>query len=102
MTPSQGSALAGAAKAIRRVAPRYPVERVGVFGSVARGDAGPGSDLDVVALFSPARTTRDVLLFCADLEDECGREVNLVTSLEGISAAFEGELRRDMVVAYER
>lgn len=102
MGRSFGASLRDAAAAIRRVAPRYPVERVGVFGSVARGEDTPASDLDVVALFSPERTTGDVLLFCADLEDEVGREVNLVTSLEGISADFAGELRSDMVVAYER
>ena len=43
-----------------------------------------------------------MLGFCVDLEDSVGREVNLVTSLDGISATFASELERDPVVAYER
>lgn len=34
---------------------RYGVARVGVFGSVARGEAGPGSDVDILVEFDPAR-----------------------------------------------
>lgn len=34
-----------------RLAPLHPeLERFGYFGSYARGDAGPGSDIDLVAL----------------------------------------------------
>jgi predicted nucleotidyltransferase len=33
---------------------RYGVARVGVFGSVARGEAGPESDVDVLVEFKPA------------------------------------------------
>lgn len=32
---------------------RYGVARLGVFGSVARGEARPGSDVDLVVEFTP-------------------------------------------------
>ncbi len=32
---------------------RYGVARIGVFGSVARGEAGPDSDVDVLVEFKP-------------------------------------------------
>jgi len=59
---------------------RFDLERLGVFGSMARGDAGPRSDVDVLVSFREGRKTFDnfidLKLF---LEDLLRTEVDLVT-----------------------
>jgi predicted nucleotidyltransferase len=41
-------------RAAKPLLDRYGVRRVGVFGSTARGEAGPDSDVDVLVEFLPA------------------------------------------------
>lgn len=58
---------------------RYGVVRAGVFGSSARAEARPDSDLDILVEFEPGRTLFDLV----DLKDELcsmlGREADVVT-----------------------
>lgn len=57
------------------------VSRLGVFGSVARGEARPGSDLDVLVEFTPGRKSFDSFCETAEiLEKAVGRRVDLVTT----------------------
>jgi len=42
-------------RAAKPLLDRYGVQRVGVFGSTARGEAGPDSDVDVLVEFDPDR-----------------------------------------------
>ncbi|MEW6392614.1 MAG: nucleotidyltransferase family protein [Pseudomonadota bacterium] len=42
-------------RAAKPLLDRYGVARVGVFGSTARGEAGPDSDVDVLVEFDPGR-----------------------------------------------
>lgn len=57
----------------------YGVDALYLFGSVARGDDGPESDVDVLVEFEPgARPTLFTLGgVLADLEDLLGRKVDL-------------------------
>jgi hypothetical protein len=59
---------------------RFDLEQLGVFGSMARGDASPSSDVDVLVSFRKGRKTFDnyidLKLF---LENLLKREVDLVT-----------------------
>lgn len=61
------------------IAERYGVRRIGLFGSFARGGAGPGSDVDVLVEFTDPFVTfdryMDLKFF---LEDLFGRRVDLV------------------------
>lgn len=41
--------------ALRAVCERYGVARLDVFGSVARGEAGPGSDIDLIYELAPGQ-----------------------------------------------
>ncbi len=61
------------------LAERYGVTRLALFGSTARGTAGPDSDVDVLVAFDgPADSARffGVQFY---LEDLLGRTVDLVT-----------------------
>lgn len=61
------------------------VRRIGLFGSVLRGEARPESDIDVVVDFDPARKSFDAFVELASwLESLLGRELELVTT-EGLS-----------------
>jgi predicted nucleotidyltransferase len=50
-----------------------------VFGSVARGEAGPESDVDFLVEMEPNRTYLDIGALLMDLQDLLGRKVDLVT-----------------------
>lgn len=45
---------------ILRVAAQHGAQKVRVFGSAARGDAGPNSDLDFLVEFEEGRSLLDV------------------------------------------
>jgi uncharacterized protein len=62
---------------IMRLAARHGAKNLRVFGSVARGDAGPDSDVDFLVELEPGRTLLDVGGLLADLEDLLGRRVEI-------------------------
>ena len=55
-----------------------------MFGSYARGDARPGSDLDLLIALEPGRGFRDLLDFCDEVEAELRRRVDAVME-DGLS-----------------
>lgn len=65
---------------ILSVARRRHVSRVRVFGSVARGDARPDSDVDFLVDFEPGATLLDQAGLLLDLQDLLGASVDVVSS----------------------
>ena len=61
------------------LARRHGATRVRVFGSVARGDAGPGSDLDFLVDMEPGRSLMDQGGLLMDLRELLGCKVDVVT-----------------------
>ncbi|NMF84526.1 nucleotidyltransferase family protein [Nodosilinea sp. P-1105] len=55
---------------------RYDVTRIGIFGSVARGEATPSSDIDIVVHMKPDLLQRVRLK--AELEALLGRSVDVI------------------------
>lgn len=49
-----------------------------VFGSVARGDAGPNSDLDLAVLLPPAEPRSSLWENAQEISERLGRDVDLV------------------------
>ena len=72
------------AEEIRRVALQHGAERVRVFGSHARGDAGASSDVDLLVDFEPGRDLLDLVALKQDLEQLLGCHVDVVEE-EGLS-----------------
>jgi len=65
---------------LREVCQRYGVVRLEVFGSSARGTAGPGSDIDLLYTLAPgARLGWEIEDLVSDLEAVLGRPVDLVS-----------------------
>ena len=64
---------------ILRIAARHGASNVRVFGSVARGEAGPGSDLDLLISLAPGRSLLDHVALWQDLEDLLHCKVDVVS-----------------------
>ena len=58
---------------------RFGVARLSIFGSVARGNAAPASDIDVLVQFDGPATSARFFGLQFWLEDLTGRAVDLVT-----------------------
>ncbi|MCX6635702.1 MAG: nucleotidyltransferase family protein [Acidobacteria bacterium] len=65
-------------EAILAIAARHGVTSIRVFGSFARGQARDDSDLDLLIEAGPIRTPWFPGGLLADLEEELGREVDVV------------------------
>ena len=90
-------------QAIRELAPtlreRFGVASLGIFGSVARGDAGPDSDIDVLVGFDQgARITFFTLSdIRVAIEEVTGQGVDIVEDHEHLRPHFRRTVERDLV-----
>lgn len=64
---------------ILQIAAQHGASNVRVFGSVARGEAGPESDVDMLVALADDRSLLDLVGLWQDLEDLLGRKVDVVT-----------------------
>lgn len=64
--------------AILRLASRYGARNVRVFGSAARGEAGPDSDIDFLVELDPSRSLLDLSALTLELQELLGRKVDVV------------------------
>ncbi len=62
---------------ILEIAARYGAYNVRLFGSVARDDAGPESDIDFLINLEPGRSLLDHIALKQDLEDLLQRKVDV-------------------------
>jgi predicted nucleotidyltransferase len=79
----------------RRDVDAYGVNRIGVFGSHARGEQDENSDVDILVDFHEPTFDNfmDLVFF---LEDLFGREVDLVTT-NALSPYIEAIVKREVV-----
>lgn len=78
------------------VAQRHGVTRVRVFGSMARGDAGPGSDLDLLVDVGPITSPWFPGGLTAELESLLGLPVQIVTE-RGLDAQLRDRILKEAV-----
>ena len=64
---------------VLRIAAARGASNIRVFGSVARGDAGPDSDVDILVDLEPGRSLLDLGGLLMDLQGLLGTEVDVVT-----------------------
>ena len=65
---------------ILAIAANHGAHNVRLFGSVARGDAGPTSDVDLLVDFEPGRSLLDHGGLLMDLQDALGCRVDVVSA----------------------
>ncbi len=66
-------------KEIIAIAKRRGAKNIRVFGSVARGDPGPNSDVDLVVEFEPHVSLLDHGGLIEDLQDALGCKVDVIS-----------------------
>lgn len=78
---------------IEEIAGRYGIRNIRVFGSVARGEARDGSDVDFLVDVEKGRSLFDLGGFYADLQDLLGCEIDVGTVVkERLREQIEAEL----------
>ncbi len=76
---------------------RYGVERIGIFGSFARGEQRPGSDIDVLVEFTAGHATLRNFVGLADhLEALFKRKVDLSTR-EGLDRVHRPHIEAEVI-----
>ena len=83
-------------RSLRGEAQRRGVILIGVTGSVARGEAGPGSDVDVVYEVAGRPTLFDLGELSMDMKEQLGREVDLI-DLHHVKPRLREAMERDLV-----
>jgi predicted nucleotidyltransferase len=81
---------------ILRVAASHGARDVRVFGSLARGEAGPESDIDILVRLDPGCNLLDIVAIKQDLEDLMGCDVDVVTEA-AINPYIREEVLREAV-----
>jgi predicted nucleotidyltransferase len=71
--------VASRATDIKAIARRHGAVSVAVFGSVARGEERPGSDIDLLVELEPGTRPIELLALGVDLEDLLGVPVDVGT-----------------------
>jgi predicted nucleotidyltransferase len=64
---------------ILTLAARHGAKDIRVFGSVARGESGPASDVDFLVDMEEGRNLLDLVGFWQDLEELLGCRVDVIT-----------------------
>ena len=84
---------------IYRIARRHNAEKLYVFGSCARREETPDSDVDFIADFREHATLFDVVGLELDMSDLLGRPVDVVTLGRLVkNDAFANHVKTDMVL----
>lgn len=88
--------------AVSRVLDRYDVREAYLFGSFARGEQTPDSDIDLRLVCGNTMTFGALLELSHELEKELGRKVDIVTNPpEHMRAAFRKSIEQDEMRVYE-
>lgn len=94
--------FADISSAVSRVLPRYDVREAYLFGSFARGEQIPDSDIDLRLACGDSMTFGALYQLSLDLEDELGRKVDVVTNPpQHMHPSFRKYIEQDEVRLYE-
>ena len=80
---------------ILALAEHYGAYNVRVFGSVARGDTRPDSDVDLLVSFREGTSLFELSGFWQDLQDLLGVSVDVVEDHPGLRERFRRRIMKD-------
>ncbi len=81
---------------ILTIAGRHGATNLRIFGSVARGEAGSESDLDLLVEMEPGRSLLDHIALIQDLEEDLGCRVDVVTE-KALKERYRKKILEDVV-----
>jgi len=86
-------------KKLQEICRSNDVEMVGVFGSIARGEASEQSDVDLLVRFSKRKSLLEMVRLEREVSTALGRKVDLLTE-SAISPYLREKVRRELQVIY--
>ena len=91
--------LAQIKKTVSPIFKQYGVSQAGVFGSYARGDEQPGSDIDFLIHLGKPIDLIQFIRLKAELQAALGKPIDLVTD-DTIISYFEPDIKKDLISIY--
>lgn len=88
-------------KAVEAFCKQYDIAYLAVFGSCARGQEKPDSDIDVLVEFKQPVTYFDLLTAEQELSRKVKKKVDLVTK-RAISSRIRPYIEHDLIAFYEK
>jgi len=89
--------LEAAGPVLKALANEHGYQRLAVFGSVARHQARPESDIDLLVEASACTSSFELVRFKRLIEQVLGREVDLV-DYGGLKPKLDNDIRREAVL----
>jgi predicted nucleotidyltransferase len=87
-------------RTLQELCRRNNVSKLSVFGSFARGEDRPGSDIDLLVEFSEPKGLFDLVALEIQLSEQLGRKVDLLTE-QSVSPYLRDSIRRDLRVLFD-
>ena len=75
---------------------RFRAEVIGLFGSVARGEGGSGSDVDILVRFDEGASLFELVALGDFLEEKLGCKVDIVSD-RAVKPELRESIMRDLV-----
>lgn len=79
----------------------YSPERIGIFGSFARREETPESDIDILVKFKRTLSLLDIAKIRRELSQILGRDIDLVTESSIKNERLKTYIYRDLKVIFE-
>ena len=83
-------------ESVIHIAAKHGARNVRIFGSVARGDAGPSSDLDLLVDLDPGRSLFDLGGLLMDLQEFLDCRVDVITE-RGLRPRLREQVLREAI-----
>jgi uncharacterized protein len=94
------SALPFDTNQIAQICRQNDVAKLGVFGSMARGEATAQSDIDLLVYFSKRKSLLALIALERQLSTALGRKVDLLTEA-ALSPYLRERIKREVQIIYE-
>ncbi|MFC2080440.1 nucleotidyltransferase family protein [Bacteroidota bacterium] len=79
----------------------YGPERIGLFGSFARGEDNSESDIDILVKFNKTLSLLDLVKIHNELSQQIGKRIDLVTEPSLKNERLKKYIYKDLQIIYE-
>ena len=87
-------------KKLKNACKTYGIAFLGVFGSYARGDQTPASDLDLLVKFTQRKSLLDMVRIEREMSDSLGLKVDLLTE-SSVNPYLKDRIKHGLKVIYD-